>query len=237
MQFRLRSHLTTPALLACAVLVGGCAGSSKGDKATSPRAQWVDSPTSGSQAGDVISIPGLAVKFHVPDTLYVFQSCSEASHSPAGPDGKWIPVVECSPGGGGSASEESEEDSWSEDESGGEASFSSPIRIYVAKKDMVINERAVETFRTKYKHEGWTVDDIGYISNYQNKDGRTGIEMRVHQSEGEEILRFIFPVDDVMFIVQVEYPQGADRSGMAQDWQRIVWCFQLDEHGPLYPNA
>ena len=43
-------------------------------------------------------------------------------------------------------------------------------------------------------------------------------------------------VDDVLFIAHVDYPYGDDRSGILSDWQRILWNFQLDEDGPLYPG-
>lgn len=232
----LRSHLTIPFLLVSALTIGGCAGKKKKDDPATARKAWLEEPANGSTAQDVISIPTLGVKFHVPDTLYVFKNCTEAAHRPAGPDNAWIPVVQCAPG-----VKEQEEvadvDFDEEEEEVSAGGFSSPVIIYAAPKTMVINERAVETFRAKYQHEGWVVDDIGYITDYQSKPGRTGIEMRVHQSSGNETLRFLWPVDDMMFVAQVDYPMGADRSGLAKDWQRIVWGFQLDEDGPLYPGA
>lgn len=230
----LRSHLTIPVLLVSALTIGGCAGKKKKDDPATARKAWLEEPAKGSTAQDVISIPSLGVKFHIPDTLYVFKDCTEASHSPAGPDNSWVPVVQCAPGAGESGDEE--EDTFGDDEEEADGSFTAPVTIFAAPKTMVINERAVETFRAKYQHEGWVVDDIGYITDYQSKPGRTGIEMRVHQSSGNEIQRFLWPVGDIMFVVQVEYPAGADRSGLAQDWQRIVWGFQLDEDGPLYPG-
>lgn len=231
----LRSHLTIPLLLVSALTIGGCAGKKKKDDPATARKAWLEEPAKGSTSGDVIAIPSLGVKFHVPDTLYVFKDCSEASHSPAGPDNTWVPIVQCAPGGGDSGDEEDVD--FGDEEEEGEAGFTQPVTIYAAPKNMVINERAVESFRAKYQHEGWVIDDIGYISDYQSKPGRTGIEMRVHKSGGNEIKRFLWPVGDIMFVVQVEYPMGADRSGLAQDWQRIVWGFQLDEDGPLYPGA
>lgn len=234
----LRRHLLLSSLVLMSFAVA-CAGSKKkGRSGETPRLAWVESPSSGSQAGEVISIPGLALKFHVPDTLYVFKECQETGHGKAGPDGKWRSVLECNPRSGGSGEEEEEGDLFGdEEESEGDGEFSAPITLYVTKKDMVINERAVASIKAKYKHEGWEVDAIDYIADYKSKPGRTGIEMRVHQSEGEEVLRFMWPVDDVMFIFEVKYPMSANRSGLSQDWQRIVWGLQFDEDGPLYPDA
>lgn len=230
-----RSQLLLSTLMVSALAVGGCAGKKKTQDPETVRSAWLEEPSSGSTSGDVISIPSLGVKFHIPDTLYVFKDCSEASHRPTGPDNSWIPVVQCAPGGGDSG-EEAEEDFGGEEEEADSGTYSEPIVIYAAPKKMVINERAVETFRAKYQHEGWIIEDMGYISDYQSKAGRTGIEMRVHKSEGDGIQRFLWPVGDMMFIIEVKYPLGADRSGMSQDWQRIVWGFQLDEDGPLYPG-
>ena len=116
------------------------------------------------------------------------------------------------------------------------------LHFYVAKKDILVNERSVATLTDWYKSRGYKVESINYIEDYQSKTGRRGIETKVHQydSEGKypevEIWRFRFPVDDVLFIASVEYPYGDDRSGVSNDWQRILWNFQLDEDGPLYEN-
>ena len=71
------SHFGLAFLMAAA---SACAGDSA-NKAKSPRALWLDNPSSGSQNGDVIKIPGLSVSFEKPTTLYVFKDCQESAHS------------------------------------------------------------------------------------------------------------------------------------------------------------
>lgn len=237
-------------LFACALGAAACAGQEGGQRSKSPRAQWVDNPTTGTTDQGKIVFSDLAVSFEVPDTLYVYRSCAEADHSPAGPDGKWVPIIQCSAGnpsaGGGESESEGFDEFGSDDEldefDREDQGVLPPFTIYAAHKDMVINERTVETMRTRFEREGWIVDEIGYHSAYQDKPNRTGIELRVHtpSSQGEagnETWRFMFPTGDVLFIAEVNYPGGTDRSGINQDWARLLWNFQLDEDGPLYPEG
>jgi hypothetical protein len=215
-------------------------GSSKGK---SDRLKWVNRPTSGTSEdeGKLIKIPGLAVDFYVPDVLYVYKDCKEASHSPEGPDKEWIPVVRCTSvdAGGGESESEDEWDSESEDEE--EADTSRVLTIYVAEKgDTLISERSTASHQLQYEQAGFVVDSLNYFDEYLAKPGRRGIEVIAHTVDKgtgypvREIRRFMFPNNDVMFIVHVDYEYGADRSGINSDWERIVWSFQLQEDGALF---
>ncbi len=212
-----------------AVGLSGCKKDGSGSsRKASDRLKWVKSPTSGKTSGSVVKIPGLQITFEKPDVLYVYKECAEASHSPHGEYG-WIPVIECTSSGG-------ETDEYAED------SVDSTLRIYAGEKDLIINERGVAILKAEYEQQGVRVDSIMYIEDYQGKPGRRGIESKVHlmDSEGKypetEIQRFRFPVGDIVFVAEVSYPYGDDRSGIANDWQRILWNFQLDEDGSLYPD-
>lgn len=218
----------------------GCAGGDGGGK-KSPRGRWLKSPQQGTTQGKIVKIPGLNVTFEQPEVLYVYKECGEAAHSPESSENKWIPVIKCmsvfdeSGGGGGG------EDEWSDsssDDLGGDETVA--LTIYVAPKDAIINERSVETFRAKFQNAGFKVEDISYHEEYMSKPGRRGIEAKIQVMDtssgfpSREILRFMFPKDDVVFIAQIDYPFGDDRSGIMSDWQRILWNFQFDEDGPLY---
>lgn len=216
-----------------------CAGGGGGGK-KSARAKWVSKPQQGTTRGKITKIPGLGLTFEQPEVLYVYKECGEAAHSPESTENDWIPVIKCmsvfddSGGGGG-------EDEWSD---GGGDDFGDgeavSMTIYVAPKDVIINERSVETFRAKFQNAGFKVDEITYHEEYLAKPGRRGIEAKIQimdTSSGfpsREILRFMFPKDDVIFIAQIDYPFGDDRSGMMSDWQRILWNLQFDEDGVLY---
>ena len=185
---------------------------------------WINAPQPGSQVEDTIKIPGAAVSFEVPDTLYVFKECQEASHAPEGPDGDWIPLVRC-------ARTEADAD-------GGE-----PVALtfYLAVKDVLINERSVATLENQLTAQGLRVEEAAYYDEYLSKPGRRGIlvEYQTLDDDGfpvQEVRRFMFPKDDVIFVVQTEFPFSSDRSGINRDWQRINWSFQLDEDGPLYSD-
>lgn len=213
-------------------------GSSKGK---SDRLRWVNRPTSGTaeDGGKLIKIPGLAVDFYVPDVLYVYKDCKEASHTPEGPDKEWIPIVRCqSVETGGDSDSEDEWDSDSEDE---DTDVSRVLTIYVAEKgDTLISERSTASHQLQYEQAGFVVDSLNYFDEYLAKTGRRGIEVVAHTVDKgtgyplREIRRFMFPKDDVMFIVHVDYEYGADRSGINSDWERIVWSFQFAEDGPLF---
>lgn len=225
------SRVLTLFAVTAALGVSGCNKDGSGSsRKASERAKWLKSPTSGKTEGKVIKIPGLQVSFETPEVLYVYKDCAEASHKPYGEYG-WIPVIECSAPSG-------ETDEYSDDPAG-----DSTLRIYVGEKDLIINERGVAILKAELQQQGLRVDSIMYIEDYQGKVGRRGIESKVHVMDAEgkypelEIQRFRFPVQDVLFVAEVAYPYGDDRSGINNDWQRILWNFQLDEDGSLYPDA
>jgi hypothetical protein len=92
----------------------------------------------------------------------------------------------------------------------------------------------------QYEQAGFVVDSLNYFDEYLAKPGRRGIEVVAHtvdKSTGyplREIRRFMFPKDDVVFIIHIDYEYGTDRSGINSDWERIVWSFQFQEDGPLF---
>ena len=194
-----------------------------GGKKKSQRLRWVEEPESGKTEGNKIVIPGIDITFEKPEVLYVYKECTEASHSPEGPDKEWIPIIRCDTAAGG------EEDEFAEESEGLQLTF------YATKKTSVINERAVETFRARFQNAGYVVDDINFIEDYMGKEGRRGIEAQVHLMDSStgypsrEIRRFMFPKGDVLFIAHIDYPYGDDRSGINSDWQRILWNFEYLE--------
>lgn len=216
--------------MAVALGASGCNKDGSSSRKDGPRLKWVKSPSSGQTEGDVIKIPGLQVSFTRPQVLYVYRDCAEASHSPRGEDG-WIPVIEC-------RATNQEDDEFSD------SGIDEVITIYAAPKDnLIINERGVAMLKADYQQRGYQVESIIYIEDYQGKSGRRGIESKVQVMDAEgkypekEIQRLRFPEGDVVFIAEVEYPYGDDRSGIANDWQRILWNFQMDEDGPLFPDS
>lgn len=207
----------------------GCAGSGGGGgKGKSQRAKWIASPTSGSTEADMVKIPGLAVSFGIPSTLYVYKQCGEAAHSPQGED-KWVPVIVCQSGGG------EEVDELAEDNDG-----PLELKIFVAEKTVSLNERGTTILENDYRGKGYDVVSVEYFDEYQGKAGRRGIEVkyRIHDKDdalnSREVHQFYFPRGDVVFIAQVDFPLDTNQAGIANDWQRILWGFQLDEDGPLY---
>ena len=213
---------------------GGGGGSSKGK---SDRLKWVNRPSSGSATKEMISVPGIGINFYIPDVLYVYKTCAEAGHSPEGPDASWIPVIRCTQGA--ASSSDDDDDEWGSDDSSDTEDL--VMTIYAAPKEgHLISERAVESYKTRYRNEGFEVDDVAYHDRYLNKENRRGLEVTVRtidESSGypsREIRRFMFAKDDVLFIVHVDYPYGRDRSGINSDWERIFWGFQLEEEGGLY---
>jgi hypothetical protein len=211
-----------------------------GKKGKSDRLRWVEKPTTGTaeEEGKLIKIPGLAVDFYVPDVLYVYKSCSEASHSPEGPENAWIPVVRCSTPESSSSSDEDDWDSEDEDDDYGAGST---LTIYAAPKgDTIINERSTVSMKTQYEQSGLQIREINYFDEYLAKPGRRGIEVIAQVIDSEtgyaqrEIRRFMFPKDDVLFIIHVDYAAEYETSGINSDWERIVWNFQFAEDGPLF---
>lgn len=212
----------------CLLAVPAC--KNNGGGGTSEAAAWVDSPSSGATAGAKISFSQLGVEFDIPDTLYVFRNCGEASHSPDSTT-KWIPVVTCRSGSEGDfefGDADDEEDPFAEeeyeDESGAEAI---DLTFFVTKKTRPIDERSVTWFKNKYKQAGLAVDEIAFQSDYQKKQG---IYSRLHvmdtntNTPTREIVQFMFPRGEVVFIARMEYPFGDTRS-IDKDWQYILWNF------------
>lgn len=225
----------------CAFTLASC---KKGGRTQSGLSKWVDSPTTGVKSGNVIAVPDLGVKFEVPDTLYVFKDCGEASHTPDGPQ-KWIPIVTCrsvASGEFGSFEDSSaEEDPFADDEIA-EASGAEDIALtfYVTKKTRPLDERAVSWFENQYKQNGLVVDEISYQSDYQKK---SGIYAKLHVAAGgeaetpsREIVQFLFPREDVVFIARTEYPFG-DTRAIDQDWRYILWNFDFTEVGAEVPKG
>lgn len=220
----LSAFIATTGFAVTACKKGG--GSSKGK---SERLRWVNKPTTGTSEneGKLIKVPGIDVHFYVPDVLYVYKDCKEASHSPEGPDKEWIPVIRCS----------SIETNSDDDESG----ESRVLTVYATdKSDMIISERSTASYQLQYEQAGFVVDSLNYFDEYLAKPGRRGIEVVAHTVDAStgypqrEIRRFMFPKGDVVFIAHVDYDYGADRSGINSDWERVMWSFQFVEDGPLY---
>jgi hypothetical protein len=238
----------TSILLSAIVATAGfsltaCKKDGGGSGKKSERLRWVNRPTSGTaeDGGKLIKIPDLAVDFYVPDVLYVYKDCKEASHTPEGPDKEWIPIVRCQSVEAGGGESESEDEWDSEETEEGDTDVSRVLTIYVAEKgDTLISERSTASHQLEYEQAGFVVDSLNYFDEYLAKPGRRGIEVIAHtvdKSTGyplREIRRFTFPKDDVIFIVHVDYEYGADRSGINSDWERIVWSFQFQEDGPLF---
>lgn len=237
------TRVLVPALFAATALTatacdkGGGGGGSK--KGKSERLRWVQKPTTGTteNGGKTIKIPGLGVDFYTPDVLYVYKNCEEPSHTPDGADKTWIPVITCtSPFGS-----DDEEEDWDSDEEEESDNAGAELTIYVTEKEgMLINERAKTMYETEYKQAGFEVETVEYFDEYLAKPGRRGIEILAHTLNSDtgyperEIHRFMFPREDVLFIVHVDYPYGNDRSGINSDWERIIWNFQFVEDGPLF---
>jgi hypothetical protein len=209
-------------------------------KKKSERLRWVNKPTTGSSEdeGKLITIPGLNVWFHVPDVLYVYKNCVEASHVPEGPDKAWVPVIRCTSPFANAGSTGGDWDDDDDDDAGGGDMV---MTIFVAERgSMVLNERSKTSYTAQYRDAGFEVNSIEYYDEYMSKRGRRGLEILVHTVDSStgypdrEIRRFMFPKDDVVFIAHVDYPYSADRSGINNDWERILWGFQLFEDGELY---
>jgi hypothetical protein len=227
--------LTTLALgaLACALSASAVTACSKGGGGgkKSTAARWVDSPSSGTKEGSVIKIPKLGVTFEIPDTLYVYRQCNEASHSAQGAE-KWVPIITCSSTGSSSAAfgEEEDDDPWArEDEEESSGVETLDLTVFVTHKTRPLDERSIAWFENMYKQNGFSIDEISFQHDYQKK---AGIYAKLHiidQSTGtptREIVQFMFPREDVVFIARMEYPFGEARS-VEQDWKYILWNFNL----------
>lgn len=217
--------------LVCALLLASAASCKKKGRDQSDAAAWIDNPTAGKKDGSVITIPTLGVKFEIPDTLYVFKSCGEASHTPEGDHG-WVPVVTCR-STSGDAFGGGDEDGGDEfaDDDAEEATGVEEIAVtfYVTRKTRPLDERAVSWFENQFKQAGMGVDEITYQHEFQKK---SGIYAKLHVLDGDggapqrEIVQFMFPRQDVVFIARMEYPFGEKRS-VDQDWKYILWNFEF----------
>jgi hypothetical protein len=217
----------------CALPLAGC--KNKGSRGQSELANWIDSPTKGTKDGKTIKIAQLGVKFEIPETLYVFKNCGEASHTPDGSiNREWIPVMVCNSSdedvfGGGGEDEEDEGggDMFAEEDAADAGAEPIELTFYVTKKTRPIDERAVTWFEGQFKQAGLTVSDISYQHEYHKK---AGIYAKLHVGdEGEperEIIQFMFPREDVVFIARMEYPFGERRS-VDKDWEYIMWNFDF----------
>ncbi len=222
------------ALALCAFGAVSISCKKTGPRGESDLAKWVDSPSSGSKDGAIIKIPPLQVKFEVPETLYVFKTCGEASHSPDGAN-KWIPVVTCdSTVEDVFDSEDEEEDYFADDEAAEAGAEPINLTVYVTKKTRPIDERAVTWFEGQFQQAGLSVDEVSYQNEYHKKAGIYAKLYIVDGSTGEperEIVQFMFPREDVVFIARMEYPFGETRSVEA-DWQYILWNFDFTAPAP-----
>lgn len=232
--------MTTPtssvsrSILMCGLVavIGTAAACEKKDRDKSSASAWIDSPSAGAKEGNTIQIPQLGVKFEIPDTLYVFKSCGEASHTPEGDHG-WVPVITCRSTSGetfGGGEEGEEEDSFAREDAE-EATGVEEISVtfYVTKKTRPLDERAVSWFESQFKQAGVGVDEISYQHEFQKK---SGIYAKLHTGGSDspaperEIIQFMFPRQDVVFIARMEYPFGEKRS-VDQDWKYILWNFEF----------
>jgi hypothetical protein len=209
----------------CALPLAGC--DKKGSRGQSELANWIDEPTKGNKDGNKLKIPGLGVEFEEPETLYVFKSCGEASHTPDSFNREWIPVITCNSGdeGGGGGGEL--EDEFADDDAAADGAEPLELTFYVTKKTRPIDERAVTWFEGQFRQAGLDVGDISYQHEYHKK---AGIYAKLHVMDGgeptREIQQFMFPREDVVFIARMEYPFGETRS-VDSDWQAILWYFDF----------
>lgn len=204
-----------------ALLLGGCKGEKKNK--TSAEA-WLASPTSAQKSGSSINFPDLGVKFEVPETLYVFKNCGEASHSPN--ENKWVPVLACSSEG---SVADGDEDPFAEDEWAEDGAEPIDVTFYVTERGRTLDERAVTWFKSQYTQAGLDVDELSYQGDFQKK---SGIYAKLHVMDNStgtptrEIIQFMFPSNGVVFIARMEYPFGETRS-VDQDWKYLLWNFEV----------
>lgn len=210
---------------ALAVVGAGCKGNGKGGK--SEAAAWIESPSSATKNGEKLVFSQLGVQFERPTTLYVFKNCGEASHSMDGAL-QWVPVVTCTSSSADAfGSDEEEADPFAEEEAAEEGAEPIDLTFYVTNKTRPLDERAVSWFENQYKQQGLDVDEISFQHDYNKKQG---LFFKLHVVDAStntptrEIIQFMFPRDDVVFIARMEYPFGESRSVDA-DWNRLLWNF------------
>ena len=203
----------------------GCKGEGRGK---SDAAEWIDSPSSATKNGEKLVFPQLGVQFERPTTLYVFKNCGEASHSMDGAL-QWVPVVTCSSSGGDAfgGDEEEEADPFAEEEAAEDGAEPIDLTFYVTRKTRPLDERAVSWFENQYKQQGLNVDEISFQHDYNKKQGlyfKLQVVDASTNTPTREIIQFMFPREDVVFIARMEYPFGESRSVDA-DWNRLLWNF------------
>lgn len=214
-----RSALFAAIFGLCAGLaLPSCAGR---EGKASKMARWLEDPTNAKKLPDGKWYwEDLGVTFEVPDTLYVFKECTELAHASEG-DAGWIPVMECHTVG-----DSSDVDEFGAEESSGAEPIA--LKIYATKKTRPLDERTVTWFENQYKQAGFRVDEISYQHSFQNKPG---IYAKLHvmdtstDTPTREILQFMFPKQDIVFIARTEYPFG-DTRAIEADWKYILWNFE-----------
>lgn len=214
------------AVTATAVAPAACGGGGYRSGKKSQARQWVDEPSRGTKEGNTIKIAPIGVEFEIPDTLYVFKNCEEASHAAGdGPEKTWVPVISCASGG---AVTSSDEELGAAAPSGDEAE---PIALtfYIAPKERPVDERAVAYYNNTYQEAGLNVEDLAYNDDYFQKTGIFAKLQVMDESGGtpvREIQQFMFPYGDVLFIARTEYPFGDNRA-IQSDWKAIMPYFRV----------
>lgn len=215
--------------LALAVAAGsvvtttGCGGSGARKKGKQSEARkWIDNPSSGKREGSFIKIPQIGLEFEIPDTLYVFKNCEEASHTTGdSPEKDWVALVSCSSAGVSSSDEDLGASSSSDSEM-------ISLNFYLAPKDRPVDERAVAYFRNQYQEAGLSIEDLSFNDDYFDKTGIFA-KLQVVDESGNatrEIQQFMFPYGDVLYIARTEYPFG-DTRAIQQDWKSIMPYFRV----------
>lgn len=213
------SRFFLPVIGIALCMLGSGIGCKRGDgyqgQEKSSARRWIDAPTTGSTSEGWIKIPSLGVSFEIPETRYVFKDCGETLHTPEGTE-DWIPLIRCS--------------SQVREEEGSVASEQIHLTFYITEKTRPIDERAIAFYRNQYKQAGFEVQEMSYNEDYLRKRGiYTVLHVPVSDQIGaqQEIVQFMFPEEDVLFIARMEYPFGDTRS-VANDWQSIVWNFTVE---------
>ena len=216
-----------PSLLVLALATAAMASAGCGDKggyrggSKSPALKWLESPKSGSQEGNFLKIPSLGAQLELPETRYVFKECTEPSHSPEGPN-KWVPVFRCASEGYSGGGDELAEDS-------GDAVA---MTFYLARKERPIDERSVAYWENELRGKGYVINEIAYNDSYHDKRGIYFKYQSVDENNTpvREIIEFMFPYQDVVFIAHMDYPFGDTRS-VNTDWSAIMWYFNFTMPG------
>ncbi len=215
------TFLALSLVVSAGVVLAGCGdkGGYRGGKKSKARA-WLDNPSGGEKSGNFIKFPQLDLTFEIPDTLYVFKNCDEASHAPEGEE-KWVPIISCASTGGTTTDPDGLGDAPSD-------SDAIALTFYLAPKGRPIDERAVAFYNNSYKEAGLKVEELAFNDDYFYKTGIFA-KLQVMDESGtnavREIQQFMWPVNDVVFIARMEYPYGDSRA-IQQDWKAIMPYFK-----------